>query len=89
MRRGVYLTDLIFIDEGNPNKFDKRINFGKQKLVHGVISRIQAYQTIGYTLDTVDSIQQFIKDMPILPEKELYAQSLKIEPRGATRAEII
>ena len=83
------MTDLIFIEEGNPNKIENRINFVKHKFVHSVISRIQAYQSVGYTLEPVDIIKEFINELPILGEKELYAQSLKIEPRGATRADIL
>jgi len=85
---GVYLTDLIFIGEGNPDMIENRVNFVKHKFVYGVISTIQAYQTTVYNLEAVDSIQNFLDTLPQLPEKEVYKLSLEIEPRGATRADI-
>lgn len=82
------MTDLIFIADGNPDKIENRINFGKHKLVYSVVSRIQTYQSVVYNLEEVDSIQQFLKALPQMSDKELFARSLQIEPRGATRADI-
>ncbi len=47
--RGVYLTDLTFIDE-NPNNLEGLINFMKRKLIYNVISKIQQYQQLSYSL---------------------------------------
>merc|ERR1711862_578538 len=80
---GAYLTDLVFIADGNPDKIGNRINFVKHKFVYNVVARIQTYQTVVYNLEEVDSIQQFLLSLPQLDEKALFAQSLKLEPRGA------
>lgn len=85
---GAYLTDLIFIADGNPDKIENRINFVKHKFVYNVVARIQTYQTVVYNLEEVDSIQQFLLNLPQMDDKELFASSLQIEPRGAVRADI-
>ena len=86
---GVYLTDLTFIGDGNPDMIDgKRINFAKHKLCYGVIATIQAYQKVPYNLETVDAIQNFLRELPQLDEKKIYANSLECEPRGADRSDI-
>lgn len=88
MCRGVYLTDLTFIEEGNPNYVGNRINFAKQLYIFRVISVIQAYQKFPYNLTPVESIQQFWQSAAKKPENELYKLSLEREPRGATRNDI-
>lgn len=50
---GVYLSDLVFIDEGNPDTVESSIpspliNFDKHRQVASVISEIQKYQQITY-----------------------------------------
>jgi len=86
---GAYLTDLIFIADGNPDKIDKRINFVKHKFVYNVVARIQTYQTVVYNLEPVENIQEFLDSLPQYDEKELFSRSLQIEPRGATRADVV
>lgn len=86
---GVYLTDLTFINDGNPDKVGRRINYIKYKYSYSVISTIQAYQTTPYNLVRLDIIEQLMSNSSILTDNEVYALSLKIEPRGATRASIM
>ena len=48
---GVYLTDLTFIEDGNPEKIDGLINWGKKQMTAGVIREITLFQsTFGYQL---------------------------------------
>jgi len=48
---GVYLTDLTFIEDGNPEKIDGLTNWGKKQMTAGVIREITLYQsTFGYQL---------------------------------------
>lgn len=44
--RGVYLTDLTFIEDGNPDYVNELINFTKRSLIYTVISKIQQYQVL-------------------------------------------
>ncbi|KAI8967027.1 ras guanine nucleotide exchange factor domain-containing protein [Mycotypha africana] len=83
---GIYLQDLTFIEDGNPNllKTSKDlINFAKRAKTAEVIREIQQYQTIGYYLRTVPEIQQFIVAslQSARDEEVLYKESLKIEPK--------
>jgi son of sevenless-like protein len=40
----MYLTDLTFLEEGNPDKIGELINFDKRRRVAAVIKEIQQYQ---------------------------------------------
>lgn len=79
---------MVFIADGNPDRKENRINFFKHKLVYNVVSRIQTYQSVVYDYAEVDSIQQFLNNLPRMNDKELFARSLEVEPRNATRADI-
>ncbi|KAI8594807.1 hypothetical protein EDD21DRAFT_68298, partial [Dissophora ornata] len=83
---GVYLTDLVMIQDGNPDflrKTDNHINFYKRVSTAEVIREVQQYQAVPYCLTSVPEIQAFIrrgmdsaKSVP-----ELYDISLVLEPR--------
>ncbi|GAA5795389.1 hypothetical protein HPULCUR_000745 [Helicostylum pulchrum] len=83
---GIYLQDLTFIEDGNPNflKTSKDlINFAKRAKTAEVIREMQQYQTMGYQFRMVDEIQVFIMDSlhSIRDEDQLYRESLKLEPK--------
>ncbi|EGC33639.1 hypothetical protein DICPUDRAFT_48828 [Dictyostelium purpureum] len=86
---GLYLTDLTFIEEGNPNIIrNNLINFAKYYLIHKVISEIQQYQWTEYQLNVAPIIQTFIRDIPQVNLDELYQLSLLKEPRGSLKSDI-
>lgn len=83
---GIYLQDLTFIEDGNPNflKTSKDlINFAKRAKTAEVIREIQQYQTMGYQYRAVEEIQNFIQDNlhSSRDEDQLYKESLKLEPK--------
>lgn len=83
---GVYLTDLTFIEDGNPNTLKKSrqlINFSKRMKTAEVIREIQQYQSVPYNLAPVQEIQMFIKChlQDSRDVGDLYDQSLSMEPR--------
>lgn len=81
---GVHLTDLVFIEEGNPRMVGPRINFVRHKLVASAITSVQRYQKIPPNLTKVDVIQSFFATLPVVSEeKELFKLSLICEPRNA------
>jgi len=43
--RGVFLTDLTFVEEGNPDILKGRINFAKYRLVLNVLDNVTKFQT--------------------------------------------
>jgi len=84
---GVYLTDLTFIEDGMPDKFQgDLINFVKRKKISVVIREIQQYQQTPYALDSVECIQYFLKEVTkpegTLPTNQSYQMSLNVEPRS-------
>lgn len=80
---GVYLTDLTFIEDGNPDFLPDShfINFEKRRKVAMIIREIQAYQTTYFTFELLDTIQEFLKNLQEVNEQELYRLSLIAEPR--------
>ncbi|KAI9472391.1 MAG: ras guanine nucleotide exchange factor domain-containing protein [Benjaminiella poitrasii] len=83
---GIYLQDLTFIEDGNPNflKTSKDlINFAKRAKTAEVIREIQQYQTMGYHFRPVEEIQTFITENlhSSRDEDQLYKESLKLEPK--------
>jgi hypothetical protein len=81
---GVALTDLTFVEEGNPNRLDNKIYFVKQKFVHNIVNQLLRFQHLAYSgIQPVDSLVHFINGQPKMDDKQLYAQSLLLEPRGA------
>jgi hypothetical protein len=87
--RGTYLTDLTFIEDGNPDTIDGQINFKKRELVFKVIQEVQLYQSQPYTYPVVEPIATFLADLPNLGEKELHELSLLLEPRDAELSQIL
>jgi len=78
---GVYLSDITFIEEGNPDMLSELINFQKRELVSKVIIELQTYQHTPYNLTVVPKIASLLKRLPTKTEKELYQLSLVLEPR--------
>jgi hypothetical protein len=86
---GIFLTDLTFAEDGNPDTYMGLINFRKSRTLYSIISRIHGLQQKGYNLQPVYQIQSFLRDLaPRWSEKELYKRSLIIEPRSAERSTI-
>ncbi|KAF3928893.1 hypothetical protein AA313_de0200273 [Arthrobotrys entomopaga] len=82
---GVYLTDLTFIEDGNPDeiKGTDLINFAKRAKTAEVIREIQQYQSVPYALEAVEPLQQYIlSNMAAAKDvHEMYEVSIQIEPR--------
>jgi len=88
---GVFLADLTFIDDGNPDFVHGLINFSKRRLDYQVIASIQLYQAKPFNFREVPQIREYLIDFPEssdAAEKENYERSLELEPRGAERSQI-
>ncbi|RMZ77626.1 hypothetical protein DV738_g4323, partial [Chaetothyriales sp. CBS 135597] len=70
---GVFLTDLVFIEDGIPSvvKNSELINFTKRTKTAEVIREIQQYQTAPYPLNPVPELQNWILDNMRVAEIEL------------------
>jgi hypothetical protein len=88
--KGRYLSDLTFVDDGNPNTIIEDnvelINFFKQRLIGDIILEIQTYQQVGYKFQRDPTIHSYITMFPVKTDKELFDLSLTIEPRESPNA---
>jgi son of sevenless-like protein len=82
---GIYLTDLVFIEDGIPSILKKTtlINFGKRIKTAEIIRDIQQYQNVPYGLQPVPELQDYLqKNMDTASDvHEMYERSLAVEPR--------
>ncbi|KAI7828926.1 ras guanine nucleotide exchange factor domain-containing protein [Gamsiella multidivaricata] len=83
---GMYLTDLVMIQDGNSDflkKSNHLINFYKRVKTAEVIREIQQYQSVPYCLTPVPEIQAFIRRGMDGTKSvaDLYDMSLALEPR--------
>jgi len=83
---GVYLSDLTFIEDGNPNMLrnnEKLINFSKRMKTAEVIRDLQQYQTVSYPFTKILELQAWL-DFELTNSseiQELYDLSTQVEPR--------
>ncbi|KAF8976087.1 hypothetical protein BGZ46_008586, partial [Entomortierella lignicola] len=83
---GMYLTDLVMIQDGNGDflkKSNHLVNFYKRVKTAEVIREIQQYQSVPYCLTAVPEIQAFIRRGLDCTKSvaDLYDMSLALEPR--------
>lgn len=85
---GVCLTDLTFCEE-NSDYIHGLINFAKRSLVYQIINEVLKRQHAHYSLQPVHQILQVFHNLPPIDEQKAYALSLKHEPRGCQRSNIL
>jgi len=83
---GIYQTDLIFIEDGNPTTLANGLkNFRKCRMVAKTIGEIQQFQHKPYNLASVANIQDILyegfKEVDSMTSDSLYEVSLVTEPR--------
>lgn len=81
----MYLTDLVFIEDGiSPLILNTQlINFSKRAKTAEVIREIQAYQNVSYPFKSIPEMQDYILNMMQSAGEvhEMYERSLQLEPR--------
>lgn len=82
---GVYLRDLIFIEEANPGRLESGlINFDKIHLEGKVILEVRKHQKERYLqIKPAPNIHDFLRSVSPMTEDELFSQSLRVEPDDA------
>ncbi|KAI8811714.1 ras guanine nucleotide exchange factor domain-containing protein, partial [Cladochytrium replicatum] len=83
---GFYLSDLTFIEDGNPDFLkgdDRLINFSKRGRTAEVIREVQQYQNTAYAYQSVEQLQVYLRQclQDTSDETDLYNMSLELEPR--------
>jgi son of sevenless len=79
--RGVFLTDLTFINDGNRDYIDGKINFKKQQLMFKVLQELNLFQVTKYEFPIENPAFTLLTVLPAFSEDELYTLSLEREPR--------
>lgn len=79
---GVFLTDLTFIEEGNPDDIDGLINFGKRNLIYTILKVIKTFQSNAYPFPPVEPLHSILFALPHVQNDQLmFDLSLAREPR--------
>jgi son of sevenless len=79
---GTFLSDVTFIDDGNPKMLKSKINFVKCRKLAAVIRDIQVYQQTPYLMRHTTRIREaFSRGLENMDDDKLYERSLIVEPR--------
>jgi len=84
---GVYLRDIIFLDEGNQDYLDKekgQINFDKLMLLGNTFCEVRKFQQCTIPFSKTN-LQNFLQKLLVLPEEMLYKHSLLCENNPGTQ----
>ncbi|KAJ3181126.1 hypothetical protein HDU85_003831 [Gaertneriomyces sp. JEL0708] len=78
---GVFLRDLLYIDENKDKRADGTINLPKFLLMGDVILMIQSFQSRPYPVARDPYIASLILSQPVMTDEQAYQRSLELEPR--------
>jgi hypothetical protein len=87
---GLFLTDLTFLDDGNPDYVQGRINMDKCDRYLKIIENFQSYQTKKYDFQPVMDIREKLLDAINIETNHdqdyYYELSLSLEPRESSKS---
>jgi len=80
---GVFLQDLTFLEDGNPDLIDDgKINFSKRQHVARVIFDLLRFQGVPYNFQSIPELRIAIENLEFdLDDHTLFKKSLMNEPR--------
>eukprot|EP01105_Mastigella_eilhardi_P009761 TRINITY_DN2291_c0_g1_i1.p1 TRINITY_DN2291_c0_g1~~TRINITY_DN2291_c0_g1_i1.p1 ORF type:complete len:469 (-),score=135.23 TRINITY_DN2291_c0_g1_i1:46-1452(-) len=81
---GTFLTDIVFVCDGNPGLIPDTdlINFAKYRNLTNIIRTIQQFQLVGPAFRPVPGYQKFLADSPLtsLDMERAFERSVELEP---------
>lgn len=82
---GVYLKDLVFVDDGNPTFIDGKIHFTKCAQQYNMMHQVLRFQNREYNTSIINEpCMDHVADLlshEIIDDKVLYRMSLDVQPR--------
>lgn len=78
---GRALSDLTFMEDGNPDNLEGLINFRKREMLFKTIWELRRFRLDRYSFAPVEPLFTFLQELPHADENELFALSLEAEPR--------
>jgi hypothetical protein len=78
---GIFLRDLVYVDDGNPTFIDGRINFLKCISTHALMHQILRFQERNYKLTPKTALLDEIDSCSDLDQDKLYEISLQVLPK--------
>ena len=78
---GLYLKDLIFIEDGNPNEINGKINFTKRTKISNLLKEINSYQQVPFELIIIKELSDKLIESERVSEDVLNLLSYKREPK--------
>ena len=78
---GLYLSDLVMLDEGNPDFVKGNlINWAKRSLAASIIQKVQAFQQKRFNISVIVQINEWLKDISTFSDEQLFHLSQSLEP---------
>jgi hypothetical protein len=80
---GIFLTDLTYLEDGNPTYRGKAINFEKFQKIHHTIHSILKSQNHPYDVQVNPNVYGFFQCLPVPSDKDYqldYDRSVELEP---------
>eukprot|EP00111_Clytia_hemisphaerica_P006364 TCONS_00018439-protein len=78
---GIYLKDLTFITDGNPDYLKGGVvNLSKRRQVHVLLEEIRRFQKKRYNFQEVQEIREYLLSKSFVSEDKLHQMSKKNEP---------
>lgn len=82
---GVFLTDLTFINDGNKDMIDGKINWKKIILIHKVLETVRKFQKVPYCFSIQNPAYTLLHQLHSLDDENNYQLSLVREPKNIDR----
>ena len=78
----IFYRDIVFLDDGNPNHLEDKINFLKCVNMYNTMFQILRFQGRFYNITPNPDFIREVLSFNVIEEDTLYEMSLERQPRG-------